>query len=313
MTGLALSLWMSAGLAAAEAYRLEGRLDPGVRAAVSLHGATTPFADSTLASPDGRFQFRKVQAGTYTVAVFVPGRGETRRTISVGPSLADKEGRVSVTIPLEEERFVTEEAWRGRAKVSKRELSIPDKARREYQNAQKKLGRRDIDGAIAHLEKAVEMAPQFAEAWNNLGTIAYQTRRFPQAEEYFRRGLEEDPEAFEPLVNLGGVLLTLEKLDEALKYNLFAVLRRPNDALANSQLGMTYFYVGNLDLAEKYLREAHKLDPGHFSHPQLLLAEVHLRKGRREEAAAMLEDFISRHPDDARAEKLRETARRMRK
>ena len=73
---------------------------------------------------------------------------------------------------------------------------------------------------------------------------------------------------YEPLVNLGGVLINMRKFDEALELNVHAVLVRPGDALANSQLGMTYFEVGNFDTAIKYLERARKIDPAHFSHPQ---------------------------------------------
>ena len=50
---------------------------------------------------------------------------------------------------------------------------------------------------------------------------------------------------------------------------------------------MNYFYLGKLDLSQKYLTLAARLDPGHFSHPQLLLAEIYwspagaLRRGGR--------------------------------
>ena len=60
-------------------------------------------------------------------------------------------------------------------------------------------------------------------------------------------------------MNLGGVLVNLHKLDEAWDYNVHAVLVRPNDALANAQLGMTYFELGNLELAEKYLARARQI------------------------------------------------------
>ena len=102
----------------------------------------------------------------------------------------------------------------------------------------------------------MELAPQFATAWNTLGTIAYQTRRFPLAEQRFRHALKQDPTAYEPLVNLGGVLVTVHKLDEALEVNVHAALTRPGDALANSQLGMTYFELGQFDSAVKYLERA---------------------------------------------------------
>ena len=128
------------------------------------------------------------------------------------------------------------------------------------------------------------LAPQFSGSWNYLGTIAYQTGLYAQAETDFRQALEADPEAYAPLVNLGGVLINLDRRSEALECNLLAVRKSPSDALANSQLGMSYFYAGQLHAAEKYLTAAKQIDPAHFSHPQLLLAEIHLRRtsGKRQ-------------------------------
>jgi tetratricopeptide (TPR) repeat protein len=156
------------------------------------------------------------------------------------------------------------------------------------------------------LERAVAIAPQFANAWNNLGTIAYQTQKYSRAEECFREALEQDPDSYEPLVNLGGVLINLHKLDEAWSYNVNAVLARPNDALANAQLGMTYFESGAPELAEKYFRKALEIDPAHFSHPQLFLAEIHLRRRDTRAAAADLESFLKYHPDWPHAATMRE-------
>jgi Tfp pilus assembly protein PilF len=187
-----------------------------------------------------------------------------------------------------------------------RELAIGERALRDYVEAQRDLEKREVAAAEKQLEHAVELAPQFATAWNTLGTIAYQTRRFPLAEQRFRQALKQDPGAYDPLVNLGGVLVTLHKLDEALEVNVRATLTRPTDALANSQLGMTYFELGQYDSAVKYLERAREIDPAHFSHPQLFLAEIHLRRGEKREAASVLEDFLQHHPDYPQAEKMRQ-------
>lgn len=295
-----LPLWMSLAAMAAT-YDVRGQLVPATRAAVSLHGATSPFQASTLSDDAGKFRFSKIQPGSYTLIVFVPGGGETRKTIDIGPGVADRKRRVQLAVRLDESKMTPDRS----SVVSMRELSIPDSARNEYRSADKRLGQRDIPGAITHLKKAVEIAPQFAAAWNHLGTIAYQTRRYHEAENYFRRALEADPQAYEPLVNLGGVLVTLGREPEAWNYNLNAVLRRPNDALAQSQMGMTYFGLGKLDLAERYLLEARRLDAGHFSHPQLLLAEIYLRRHQNDKAAAQIEDFLRHHPDYPEAEDLK--------
>jgi tetratricopeptide (TPR) repeat protein len=284
-------------------YELSGRFSPEARASVSLFGVASPFVASTL-SDDGRFTFKKLQPGAYTIAIFVPGRGEARQTVEVGPGTADGRQRVQLTLKLRESDFVLADALR-RHSVTAKQLLVPEKAVREYEDAQKDLNRRDTDAARKRLEHAVQIAPQFSAAWNNLGTIAYQTREFQRAAECFRAALEADPSSYEPLVNLGGVLINLNDLDDAWKYNVYAVLVRPGDALANSQLGMTYFGLGKMDLAEKYFIAARQIDPAHFSHPQLFLAEIHLRRGDRGATAADLEDFLEHHPDWPQAATMR--------
>jgi Tfp pilus assembly protein PilF len=285
-------------------YELSGRISPEGQASVTLFGANNPFTASTFTGESGRFTFKKLVPATYTLAVYQPGRGEARQTIEVGPSLADAHHRIQLTIALKDADF-DPATDRRRHSVTVRELAIPERALRDFMDAQHDLEKHDVEAAEKHLEHAVEVAPQFAQAWNTLGTIAYQTRRFPLAEQRFRQSLKHDPTAYEPLVNLGGVLVTVHKLDESLEVNVHATLTRPNDALANSQLGMTYFELGQFDSAVKYLERARKLDPAHFSHPQLFLAEIHLRRGEKAEAARVLEDFLQHHPDYPQAESIR--------
>jgi hypothetical protein len=106
-------------------------------------------------------------AGAYVLMV-----GGLQRTVEVGPSLADSKGRVRVSFDLRDTG--AEPSLENRASVSVRELSIPKAARREYEDAVKALGRRDVSAAGALLKRGVDLAPQFSAGWNHLGTIAYQ-------------------------------------------------------------------------------------------------------------------------------------------
>ena len=303
-----LRFWLLIFVAAAAPsqvlYEVSGRIRPEGKASVTLFGVSQPFTTSTFTDQSGRFTFKKLAAASYTLAVFQPGRGEARQTIEVGPSLADARHRIQITVTLRDADF-DPTIERRRHAVSVPELAIPERALRDYVEANRDLEKRDVEAAEKHLEHAVEVAPGFANAWNTLGTIAFQTRRFALAEERFRQALKQDSTAYEPLVNLGGVLVTMHKLDEALEVNVHATLTRPGDALANSQLGMTYFELGQFDSAVKYLERARQIDPGHFSHPQLFLAEIHLRRGQKREAASVLEDFLQHHPDYPQAEIMR--------
>lgn len=291
--------------ASAAGFTVQGELQPPRPAIVSLHGVQSPLSRQVPVYHDGKFKFRDLPAGTYTIAVFAPKLGEVRQTQSVGPRTADKQGRVRVTVFLNEGRVGSPDDAERRNTVPIASLSIPPKAWKEYEEARKNLARNEIAPAVARLEKAVEIAPNFASAWNNLGTIAYQSRQYPLAEQHFRRAMKADPNSFEPRVNLGGVLLSLGRAEEAVAVNLRCVEERPQDALAHAQLGLAYFVTGDLETAEKHLLAARKLDPGHFSHPQLTLAEIYQRKEKNGAAAAQLEHFLRYHPDDPQAEQIR--------
>ncbi len=287
-------------------YEVKGRLVPGGRAALALHAVRNPLARATQADSGGRFTFKNVPAGSYTLIVSMPERGEARRTFDVGPAQADLRRRVELEVNLSDSDFEFSGPARSQHSVSAKQLTIPDKALREFAAADKDFAKSDFESGIKRLERAVEIAPQYAAAWNNLGTANYKRGAYARAEECFRAALNAEPDSYQPLVNLGGVLINLGKLQEALDYNVRAVNARPNDALANAQLGQTYFYLGQPDSAMKHLEAAHRIDPGHFSWPQMYLAEIYSRRGEPFRAAEMLEDFLARHPDYAGAAKLRE-------
>jgi len=298
--------------AGGEFYDLSGQVAPEGKAAVSLFGTNSPFEAQTECDDSGRFQFRKLRAGAYTIVVSIAGRGEARQTAEIGPSTADSRRRVFLHLRFTDADFAFDDMVRRQYSIPATQLAIPDRALNEYREAFHDLEKRDTARAAKRLEQAVELAPQFVSAWNELGTIAYQTGQYERAEKCFRTALQQDPSAYEPLVNLGGVLISNHNPDEALVYNEDAVLMRPNDALANSQLGMTYFMVDNFDLAVKYLEIARRLDPAHFSHSQLVLAEIHLRRGENGAAADAMEDFLRYHPDYPTAAKMREAIGKLR-
>ena len=144
---------------------------------------------------------------------------------------------------------------------------------------------------------AVEISPSYADVWNELGTISYKAGQYVEAEERFRKALEYDPLAYAPMVNLGGALLSQNRFDQALSFNLMARSMQPEDALANSQLGMNFFYKGQLQKAREFLLRAKEVDPSHFSFPQLFLAEIYAKQGKLVEARAELEELLRLHPD----------------
>jgi len=270
----------------------DGRPFRDVVPVIFLHGATDSFATQTVADRGGNFNFKKLLPGMYTLIIAVPRWGQMTQTIEVGPSLSDSKGRIETTF-----QFDPRYADQDENTISTTRLSIPDDAIKEYLRAQDRMEKRDVSGAVEYLKKAVEMAPQFAEAWNNLGTTAYHAKEYRQAEEYFREALKQEADFYLPLVNLGGALLSQGKIAESLPINLRAVETKPDDALAQSQLGQSYFFLAQLDTAERHLKQAKALDPRHFSYPQLVLAQIYQLRQDTPSLIGEFEEFLQYHPD----------------
>jgi Flp pilus assembly protein TadD len=284
---------------AGKVVRSDGIPFRGAQPLIFLQSALTPFNVRTFADLDGSYKFKNLRPGIYSLIVAVPLIGEMTRTIEIGHSFADSKGRVTLNLTFDSKPDTTAKT------ISAAALSIPSSAKTEYRRAQDCLARNDTPNAIAHLKKAVELAPQFSVALNNLGTIAYQARKYEEAASYFRQALEQEPNDYAPLVNLGGALLSIGRMQESLQYNLLAVKARPEDALAHAQLGQSHFFLGQFDMAEVELKKAKALDPAHFSYPQLVLAEIYAQKQNPSSAIVELEEFLKLHPDSERAPGLR--------
>jgi Tfp pilus assembly protein PilF len=308
---LSLILTALAGIAALPAadtgmLELRGKIVDEARRVrpfrVTLFSVESTYSTSTLTDPGGEFHFRKLNPGNYTLSIVRRGLGEVHRTIVVTSSLADKKGVVRIKLPFSP----AEAAESGSGiLVSRSQLAVPGKARAKYEEATRRMSKHDAAGARRYFADAVRIAPRYSAAWNALGVIDYQQAHFEEAEKNFRQAVAAEPSAFDPQVNLGGVLLNLNRPEEALPYNQKAVEQRPKDALANAQLGMDYFALGRVEPAEEYLKTAQRLDPAHFTQPQWFLAAIYASRGDRSSAIEELRDLLQRHPDGIVADRAR--------
>ncbi|MSO19640.1 MAG: tetratricopeptide repeat protein [Acidobacteria bacterium] len=287
-----------------------GTVPPRRWITVNLLAVGTPYYSRTVAQRDGRFRFKHLDSGSYTLLISIPRVGVVSRSVEITPSFADAKGRIERQFEFTADQLALLLHPENRATVSVRELQISFGARRDFEKAQARLRRKDDGGAIQHLESAVERSPEFLEAINTLGIIYYQRRQYDQAERYFRRALEIDEDAVEPLVNLGGVLLTQGKGKEAIVVNQRAIEALPHDALAAAQLGFSYYLQGEYGDSIMYLDRTKELDPAHFTSPQLTLAQIFMRLQQAENAIEEIDEFLQLRPDSPDSAKARELRQR---
>lgn len=115
------------------------------------------------------------------------------------------------------------------ASVSYHQLTheVPAKARKAYMAAERSKANGDLAKAIAFYQKALELDPQYLEAWNNLGSAQILAGDFKTAELNFEKAYALDPTAHPVLTNLAFLLLRRNRPAEAESYARRAVQADP--------------------------------------------------------------------------------------
>ena len=124
------------------------------------------------------------------------------------------------------------------------------------------LGR--LDEALDHLRKALALDASFAQAWNSLGLLAYDQRRFADAESACREAIRLKPRFAAAYINLGNALQALRRPAEAVEAMRTALRIEPDNFLGLTNLGQVLSELGDPDLldeAEALCRRAEALAP----------------------------------------------------
>jgi Flp pilus assembly protein TadD len=191
--------------------------------------------------------------------------------------------------------------------VNARKLAVPGRARREMIRSEEAQLRGDSEESVEHLERAIEIFPDYTDALNNLGTHYHRKGDYDRALGYFTRVIAIDERFFPGWINLAGSLLALGRLEPALEANLKAIRLRPNDALVNCQTGTNYFYLRRYPEAKLFFEKAVTIDPSSANAPQLFLAHIAMAEQNPPVAARHIRSFLDLHPNSPRAAGLRRT------
>ncbi|MDP3014356.1 MAG: glycosyltransferase, partial [Candidatus Subteraquimicrobiales bacterium] len=87
----------------------------------------------------------------------------------------------------------------------------------------------DVEGALSAFLKAVEIAPNFAPAHNNLGVLYWQTGDLQKAVDHFARALKIDPDDRDTILNCGELFKSLEKIEDAKNIYSSSLRENPDD------------------------------------------------------------------------------------
>jgi len=173
---------------------------------------------------------------------------------------------------------------------------FPKRAVKEFDKGLSADAQGKRDDAIRHYQKAVDIAPDFYLAHNNLGSDYQNKSDFPNARKEFERVVQLNQSDAAAYFNLSNVYMLTGQLTEAHQYLDEGLRRQPDSALGQFLLGSLDLRLKKLPQAELALRRAIELSPT-MAQARLQLVNLLLEQGRKDAAASQLHDFLDKLPD----------------
>ena len=185
--------------------------------------------------------------------------------------------------------------------VSVVSLKAPDKALAAYHRGLEEAHKNNFTQAQKKLEQAVQIYPQFADAWCALGEVHEMQNHLPEGRAAYLRSLAADPKLIFPYLHLASLEADAKQWPQVAQFSERALHLNPNDfpsawyysALAN-------FKLGHNEVAEVRARKAEAMDTHHlYPKVYLLLADLLVAKEDFAGAAQQTRTYLQLAPDSA--------------
>ena len=159
----------------------------------------------------------------------------------------------------------------------------------------------DVDEAIVHFRKVLELNPSFAEGYNNLGMALLAKGQVTDAVTRFQEALKLRPTFDMAYNNLGDAYYQQGRMDDAMTQFRLALKYNPNFDQAHNNLGFALLKRGQADEAIVHFKRALELNPayaGAFDN----MGDALAAKGQTDEAIAQFKKALEIDPslEDAR-------------
>lgn len=254
----------------------------------------TKFADSS-----GRFQFRNLGQGLYTVRIEPTGtpyeeESQEIRLDSLSPRRSPTEEPFTVDFRL---RLKKGQGAQGTPAVVFVQ-EVPARAREEYERGRSGLNSHP-EMAMLSLRKAIDIFPDYFLALELLGTESVRRNQFDYAIPILTRAAQVNPNAARSLYWLGVANLKSNRSAEAINWLLRAEDKNPTNPNIHMMLGIAHGNLGSLFESEQAFKKAY-----HFGGRKSEVADVHFylagiynRQRKYSEAIRELELFLKEAED----------------
>lgn len=132
-----------------------------------------------------------------------------------------------------------------------------------FANGQRFQRGQEYEKAATEYRAALEIEPTSEEARLNLGDVLLKLERFPQAQFHYLTAIEQFPNSARPLFKLGNYYESLRRLDLAREYYRQTLQRDPNHVEALNNMAALEIREKNFSSAVDYLQRVIKINPAY--------------------------------------------------
>ena len=185
--------------------------------------------------------------------------------------------------------------------VSATSLAAPSKAKSSFDKAVKELskGRSSrLDKAIADLEKAVTLYPEYAAAWAALGQARSQAGDTEGAIDALETALQADPLYLRPYNTLAELMIASRDWERTMELADVVLSVNPTDTQMRWFRAVSQFEMKNHDEAISSLTElqADEASEGRYPQSHHILGMIYADRGQFTEAASEYRRFLELSP-----------------
>lgn len=252
----------------------------------------------TFTRDDGRAEIAEIPPGTYRIRVSGSGlESVTSDPFDIGDN--DRTHFEAVTV-----RLISEGTSGGAPTVSSQEFSIPQTARDQMEKGMDSFSRGNMQDATAQIQKAIQIFPGYALAYNNLGVVFISQGDKTSAEKAFQKSIEVDDHFVPGYINLARISASARGAD-AMSFLQKALSIDPNNLDALALLARLQFNQGDFASSLGTVQRVHSLPHEHYADVHLISAEIYQKQNRNPEAIAESELYLKEYPGSPRAQQVR--------
>jgi tetratricopeptide (TPR) repeat protein len=249
----------------------DGRLADHV--VVRLRSDAVSFQTEMATDPQGKFDFEGLGPSTYHLTVEGQGVRPYESVLDISVSNMAYE---QITLKFAKDRnlgTVPPEGPGGSLSAD----SVPPAARKEFDEGQKALDKKDAEAGVKHFRKAIQLYGRYSEAYLALGLLYMDLGKFDDAQPALQSANEITPTAPGGYLALGTIYNAQKKYEDAEKALTHGLELKSDVPDGQYELAKTYWATGKWQDAEPHAQKAVALAPA-MAPPHVLLGNIALRK-----------------------------------